>query len=215
MLRRPGEWPCVAKLPNGRAGRWRGARGPCSVVVPGQRPRTTSTEIGSQVMPGRPVSGGKGSAARFTIRGRCRPGSRAGCVPAEGLLVGDRDGHRSRPDLSRALVGGVEVDGVEPECLGQLGPGAGGGLRAHDPECGDGITPLVMTRAGRAALSAPRRHYSASRLREATHFGVGPLLGGRGRGDAVRAGVRLGPRGEDREELGRAVQGARSGGDRE
>jgi hypothetical protein len=117
---------------------------------------------------------GKGSAARFTIRGRCRPGS---------------------PDLSRALVGGVEVDGVEPECLGQLGPGAGGGLRAHDPECGDGITPLVMTRAGRAALSVPRRHYSASRLREATHFGVGSLLGGRRRGDAFRAGVRLGPRG--------------------
>ena len=80
-----------------------------------------------------------------------------------------------------------------------------GPARAHDPECGDGITPLVMTRAFRAALAVPRRRYRASRLREATHFGVGSLLGGRGRGDAVRADVRLGPRGEGREEL-RAVR---------
>jgi hypothetical protein len=52
--------------------------------------------------------------------------------------VGDRDGHRpAGADPSRALVGRVEVDGVEPECLGQLGPGAGGGF--DPPPDGGGV----------------------------------------------------------------------------
>ena len=61
---------------------------------------------------------------------------RAGGMPSEEVDVGDRDGHRPPgADPLRAFIGRVEVDGVEPECFGQLGPDSGGGYGPTTSHC--------------------------------------------------------------------------------
>ena len=76
---------------------------------------------------------------RFQSSGKDSSGSfEPGAWARRRWMSDDGDGHRPVcPDPSRGLVGRVDVDDVDAECFGQLGPDARGGV--DPPTDGSGV----------------------------------------------------------------------------